>query len=185
MRKRVIGKEDVDIAAMIKRLGSSDWVREGRAFYDVNDRVCPFCQQSTIEAFARSLNEYFDEIFVTDSKEIDDLATNYASDAARLQQHLAEIVASPSKFLDVEKMKAEKELLDTKFTLNNQRLAGKRKEVNQVVELESLSNVLTAITTLIDSANSLVAAHNKMVANLATERTILAAQVWMFVLEEL
>ena len=185
LKKRVIGKEDIDIAAMIKKLGNSDWVREGRAFYDVNDGACPFCQQSTTEAFAESLNEYFDETFVTDSKAIDDLATNYATDAARLQQQLAAIIAAPSKFLDVEKLKAEKELLDTKVTLNNQRLAGKKKEASQVVALESLSNVFTAIKALIDSANIQVSAHNRMVANLATEQATLTAQVWKFVLDEL
>ena len=71
LKKRVIGKDDVDIAAMIKKLGNSDWVREGREFYDDNGSVCPFCQQSTTKAFAQSLNEYFDETFVTDSKAID------------------------------------------------------------------------------------------------------------------
>lgn len=185
LKKRVIGKEDVDIAAMIKKLRNSDWVRGGREFYDVNDGVCPFCQQETTEAFMRSLNEYFDEAFVTDSKAIDDLATNYATDAVRIQQQLAEILASPSRFLDVEKLKAEKEILDAKITLNNQRLAGKKKETSQVVELESLSNVCTAIKGLIDAANTQLAAHNKMVANLATERTTLTSQVWRFVLEEL
>jgi wobble nucleotide-excising tRNase len=185
LKKRVIGKEDVDIAAMIKKLANSDWVREGRAFYDVNKGTCPFCQQSTSEAFAQSLNEYFDETFVTDSKAIDDLGTNYDTEAARIQQQLASIIASPSKFLDVEKLKAEKELLDARIALNNQRLAGKKKEASQVIELEPLSNVLAAIKTLIDTANSQVAAHNKMVANLATERTTLTAQVWKFVLEEL
>lgn len=185
LKKRVIGKEDVDIAAMIKKLGNSDWVREGRGFYDVNDGVCPFCQQETTDAFARSLNEYFDETFVADSKAIDDLATNYATEAARIQQQLAAIIASPSKFLDVEKLKAEKELLYAKVTLNNQRLSGKKKEASQVVELESLSNVCTAIKTLIDAANTQVAGHNKMVVNLATERRTLTAQVWKFVLEEL
>ncbi len=77
LKKRVIGKDDVDIAAMIKKLGNSDWVREGRIFYDENGSICPFCQQSTTEAFAKSLNEYFDETFVTDSKAIDELATNF------------------------------------------------------------------------------------------------------------
>jgi wobble nucleotide-excising tRNase len=185
LKKRVIGKEDVDIAAMIKKLGNSDWVREGRAFYEVNESTCPFCQQSTNEAFAQSLNEYFNETFLTDSKAIDDLATNYGTEAARIQQQLASIIASPSKFLNVEKLKAEKELLDAKIALNNQRLAGKKKEASQVVELESLSTVLAAIKTLIDTANTQVAAHNKMVANLATERTTLTEQVWKFVLEEL
>lgn len=185
LKKRVIGKDDVDIAAMIKKLGNSDWVREGRAFYDVNEEVCPFCQQDTTAALGRSLNEYFDEAFVTDSRAIDDLATNYATDATRLQQQLATIIASPSKFIDVEKLKAEKELLDTKITLNNQRIAGKKKEASQVVELESLVNVTTAIETLIDDANIQVAAHNSMVANLATERTTLISQVWKFALAEL
>jgi wobble nucleotide-excising tRNase len=73
LKKRVIGKEDVDIAGAIKKLGNSDWVRAGRGFYEVNDGQCPFCQQSTTEAFAHSLNEYFDETFVTDSKAIDNL----------------------------------------------------------------------------------------------------------------
>ncbi len=185
LKKRVIGKDDVDIAAMIKKLGNSDWVREGRGFYDVNDGVCPFCQKKTTDAFARSLNEYFDETFVTDSKSIDDLATDYATEAGRVQQQLAGIIASPSRFLDVERLKAEKELFDAKIQLNNQRLAEKMKEASRVVELESLSNVCAAIDTLIDAANTQVTAHNKMVANLASERATLTAQVWKFVLEEL
>jgi len=185
LKKRVIGKPDVDIAAMIKKLGNSDWVREGRAFYDENGSICPFCQQGTTEAFAQGLNEYFDEAFVTDSRAIDDLATNYSTEAARLQQQIASIIASPSRFLDVEKLKAEKELLDSKVTINVQRLAGKKKEASQVVELQSLGNVAAAIKGLIDSANVLVASHNKMVTNLTQERRLLTSQVWKYVLEEL
>lgn len=185
LEKRVIGKDDVDIAAMIKNLANSDWVREGRTFYDVNGAVCPFCQQETTAAFAHSLNEYFDEAFVADSKAIDDLATNYASDAARLQQQLVAVIASPSKFLDVEKLKTEKELLDTKITLNSQRIAGKKKEASQVIELESLTNVVTAIKALVATANVEVAKHNNMVANLVVERATMTDQVWRFVLEEL
>lgn len=185
LKKRVMGKEDVDIAAMIKKLGNSDWVREGRGFYDANHEVCPFCQQKTTDEFARSLNEYFDETFVTDSKAIDDLATNYATEAERILQQIAGIIASPSRFLDVGKLKTEKNLFDAKARLNNQRLAEKKKEASQVVELDSLSNVCTVIKTLIDEANTKVTAHNKMVANLASERATLTAQVWKFVLEEL
>ena len=185
LQKRIIGKEDVDIAAIIKKLGNSDWVREGRTFHDVNDGVCPFCQQSTTSAFAQSLNEYFDETFVKDSKAVEDLVANYATDAARLQQQLAAIITLQSKFMDVEKLKNEKALLDTKITLNNQLLAGKKKESSMVVVLESLANVLAAIKSLIDAANNQIGAHNKIVANLPTERANLSAQVWKFVLEEL
>jgi wobble nucleotide-excising tRNase len=185
LKKRVIGKEDVDIATMINKLRNSDWVREGREFYIVNDGVCPFCQQETNDEYAQSLNDYFDETFLTDSKAIDDIVRGYAAEAAQIQQQLTAIIEPPSKFLDVEKLKAEKELLDAKITLNNQRLDGKKKAVSQVVELDSLSNVCTAINSLIDLANTQVAAHNTMVANLAIERATLTAQIWKFVIEEL
>lgn len=183
LKKRVIGKEDVDIAAMINKLGNSDWVREGRSFYEANETLCPFCQQSTTDAFAQSLNEYFDETFVTDSKAIDDLATNYTTDSARLQQQIASVIATPSKFLDVEKLKAEKELFDSKVTINIQRLALKKKEPSQIVELESVRNVASTIKVLIDAANALITDHNKMVANLAQERRDLIAQVWKYLLD--
>lgn len=185
LKKRVIGKDDVDIAAMIKKLGNSDWVREGRSYYDANEQICPFCQQSTAEAFAQSLDEYFDETFLTDSKAIDDLATNYATDAARVQQQLAATIATASKFLDVERLKTEKELLNSKITINLQRLAAKNKEASRVVELDSIQNVATAVGALIDSANALATTHNNMVANLSKERQTLTAQVWRYVLEEL
>lgn len=185
LNKRVIGQEDVDIAAMINKLGNSDWVREGRPFYNMNDGVCPFCQQSSTEAFAKSLNEYFDEVFATDSKSIDDLVTNYANDAAQCQQQVAIIIASPSKFIDVEMLRIEKELLDTKIMLNIQLLAEKKKEPSKVVALESLNSVFTKIKSLIDYANDQIKEHNKIIENLAIERTTLTAQVWKFVLEEL
>lgn len=185
LKKRVIGKEDVDIAAMIKRLGNSDWVREGRSFYEANGQACPFCQQEVPIGFTQCLNDYFDETFVTESKAIDTLATNYAIEAARVQQQLETIIASSSEFLDVEKLKAEKELFDAKITLNNQRLDGKKKEASQIVALESLSSIFTEIKALVDAANTQVETHNKMVANLAAERSTLTAQVWKFVLEQL
>jgi wobble nucleotide-excising tRNase len=185
LKKPVIGKDDVDIAAMIKKLSNSDWVREGRSYYDANEQICPFCQQSTAEAFAQSLDEYFDETFLSDSKAIDDLATNYATDAARVQQQLTATIATASKFLDIERLKTEKELFDSKITINLQRLAAKKKEASRVVELDSIQNVAMAVRALIDSANALATTHNNMVANLSKERQTLTAHVWRYVLEEL
>lgn len=185
LRKRVIGKEDVDIAAMIKKLGSSDWVRMGRIFYDVNDQICPFCQQETSEAFAKSLNDYFDETFIADSRAIDDLAMNYTTDVELIRQQIVSIITSPSRFLDAETLRSEKELLDAKLNLNIQKIGEKKKESSQVVELESIVNVVNAIRSLVDEANQKITKHNNMVANLDAERKTLTSQVWRFVLEEL
>lgn len=185
LRKRVIGKEDVDIAAMIKKLGNSDWVRMGRTFYDLNDHICPFCQQETSEAFANSLNDYFDETFITDSRAIEDLETNYITDSERIRQQVASTIASPSRFLDLEKLKLEKDILDAKLNLNIKKISDKKKEASRIVELESIVNVVDAIRSLIDDANQEITEHNKVVANLDAERRTLTSQVWRFVLEEL
>jgi wobble nucleotide-excising tRNase len=183
LSKRVIGKGDVDIAAMINKLGNSDWVREGRSFYDVNESTCPFCQQSTAAAFAQSLNEYFDETFTTDTAAIAMLFSNYSTDAERLQQEISQVIAAQSRFLDTENVKREKELLDSKITINIQKLTSKKKEPSQIVELEPIDNVASAIVAAIGEANVQIASHNKTVANLAQERRSLTAQVWKYLID--
>lgn len=183
LKKRVIGKSDVDIAAMILRLGNSDWVKQGRAYYDVNDQRCPFCQQATTAALAKSLNEYFDETFAADTAAIEALESSYSVAAQKLQQQLANALATTFRFLDIEKLKAAKELVEARIVINNQRVRSKKSEPSQVVELEALSDPIAEAAGIIAAANQKVAEHNRMVANLAEERKILTAQVWKYIVE--
>jgi wobble nucleotide-excising tRNase len=185
LQKKVIGKEDVDIAAMIKRLGNSDWVRQGLPYYEKNDQECPFCQQSTTKQFAQSLKDYFDEAFENDAKAINALIEQYDEDARAIQSIVDGVIAAPGRFMDVEKLKAEKTTLDQTIAANTLRLENKKKEPSQTVQLDSLRTVLEGIKAMIDAANAEVAQHNKMVDNLATERQTLAAEVWRYVLNEL
>jgi len=115
LSKRVLGREDVDIAAMIKALGNSDWVRQGRAYFDEATGVCPFCQQATEASFAASLEAYFDETFLDDSRAIDELAKTYAAAADHLLAQLSEILNAPSRFLDAETLKTEVALLASRM----------------------------------------------------------------------
>ena len=183
LSKRIVGKEDVDIAAMIERLGNSDWVRMGRTFYDANGEVCPFCQQVTKENFSRSLNEYFDETFEKDCNAIDLLVEKYESDAKRIQQQIVSIMSEPTEFIDVDNLEVESDLLNSIIEINIQRLASKKREPSQVVELESISNVVSVVVTLIMTANTKIGKHNLMVANISRERSDLTAQVWKYLLE--
>lgn len=183
IRKRVIGKEDVDIAEMIKKLGNSDWVREGRTFYNVNDRVCPFCQKKTDEAFEKSLSEYFNESFERASKSIGSLLDNYKTEMARVLQELGQILASPPKFLEVAKFQSERDLLAAKLSLNTQQLVKKSKEPSQIFELESVGNIVASITGLMAEANKKVTEHNTLVKNLAKEKAKLISEVWKHLID--
>lgn len=185
LQKRIVGKNDVDIAAMILKLNNSDWVQQGLSFYDANDGVCPFCQQATSESFRVSLTEYFDETFAQDSNEIKALIDNYSTDAQRIQSQIQALIDSQSNFLDIEKLKTEKQLLDSIIIINKQRLAEKQKESSHVITLVSLGNVLREIALLIASANAKITENNRIVKDLGNEKQTLTKQIWKFIVSEL
>ncbi len=59
LQKVIIGNQDVDIAALINRLGNSDWVKQGRQYHVQDPETCPFCQQPTDDNFSNSLAAFF------------------------------------------------------------------------------------------------------------------------------
>ena len=183
LNKKVIGKSDVDIGALIEKIGNSDWVKQGREFYDPDYRVCPFCQQSTSPSLEVSLNHYFDETFARDVGVIDKLCMDYETDAERVQQSVQMLLDDSSNFLNVEKLQAESNLFDSIIRVNTQRLEDKRRESSRVIELDSLKNVLATVTSLVHEANAAIERHNRMVSNLTYERTTLAGQVWRYLLD--
>ncbi|TKD34385.1 AAA family ATPase [Azotobacter chroococcum] len=176
--KRVLGREDVDITAMIKSLGNSDWVRQGRTYFDEATGICPFCQQTTEASFTASLKAYFDDTFLADSHAIDELAKAYASSADHVVKQLSGILSAPSRFFDAESLKTEVELLASQIALNRQHLSDKQREPSQRVVLEPLADVLNTISQTLAEANSQIEAHNTTVANLGKEKQQLANQVW-------
>ena len=183
LKKKVIGKSDVDIAALIEKVGNSDWVKQGREFYDPEERICPFCQQDIPPTLEDSLNEYFDETFIADTTTIEGLYSDYKTDSQRLQQSIQTLLENPSEFLDADKLRAESELLDSKIRINIQRIEEKRRESSRSIELDSLENVLNAVETLVVDANTAIQSHNTMVSNLEIEREELTGQVWRYLLD--
>jgi wobble nucleotide-excising tRNase len=180
LKKRVLGKDDVDIAGMIKKLGNSDWVKQGVVFFELNEEYCPFCQQPAPEQLSASLGEYFNETFLQDTAAIVALQSDYKLQGERVQQVLQSAVGSKSKFLEVEKLATEKAIFDSRFQLNLQRIENKRKEPSQIIDLEPLDQVMSAAKQLIAEANQKIQAHNTMVANLTSEKQTLTKQVWIF-----
>jgi hypothetical protein len=123
---------------MIQKLSNSDWVKQGKVFYEVNNNVCPFCQKPIESSFSDSLIDYFDEAFDKDEAAIKLLLTYYKTKSEGLQKSLKVIVETPSKFLDTEKLKVEKELLDSKIGYNLQQI-----EKNKHRQAKSLSLILS------------------------------------------
>jgi wobble nucleotide-excising tRNase len=183
--KRVVGKEDIDIAAIIQKLDNSDWVRQGLSYYKVNDGVCPFCQQKTDLGFAKSLNEYFDETFERNNADIKNIISDYSTESNRIQQQVQAIIDLRSEFIDNVKLESEKKLLDSNIEINIQKLAQKKKEASHIIELNSLSNIFDAIIKIIESCNVKINKHNAIISNIKNEKDILTSQIWRLVIDEL
>jgi wobble nucleotide-excising tRNase len=183
LKKKVVGKEDVDIAAMIDQLGNSDWVRQGRAFYEKNDGKCPFCQQKTKETLRASFDDYFDKSFEADATAIRSLETDYKAVSDKIHDELEKLIQASPKFLKTDLLKKEKELLEAAVKANLIKIAQKKSEPSRVVTLDAVSEHTKAIKGLIDAANNEGNVHNEMVKNRATERKTLIEQVWKYLLD--
>ena len=184
LAKNVIGKDDVDIAAMIKKLGNSDWVKQGRAYHDGNDAICPFCQQKTDESFAQSLNDYFDETYLNDIGKIEQLATNYEVYSTTIVEYLQNIVDAPPQYLDSEKLEPQTSLVEAKIAANKQHIERKKNEARLVIQMDSLKDILEKISQAIEEANEKIARHNRTVDNIDQEKHILTSRIWKYVTEE-
>lgn len=185
LAKKVIGKEDVDIATMITRLGNSDWVREGREYFDANDSTCPFCQQRTTAAFTASLEAFFDDAYESDKRAIDDLVESYETDAASVQQAVQHICDAPGEFIDVAQLLARHKILEESVRANRLLLDSKRAAPSTVVSLQPLAPTIEAIAALIAAANGAIDTRNAIVDNLASERATLKSEVWRYVVNEI
>ncbi len=183
LAKKVVGKEDVDVAALIRRLGNSDWVRQGLPYLK-QDEHCPFCQQEISTALAARINDYFDETYLNDIAAISKLSENYEILSNTIIRRCEEILASGSQHIDTEAFQRDCDQLSNRMATNMRLLENKKREPSVPVTLEPLEDLAQRVVARIKAANLAIAEHNRLVENIITQRRIHAAQVWKFLLHE-
>ena len=181
--KKIIGKDDVDISAMIKRLENSDWIKKGRPFFDNNEGFCPFCQQVAPDDLEKNLNLYFDESYEKDIEIIDNLLSDYKDESETLLNQVKALSENPSRHVDPEKIKQLYETLNATVKSNLQLIKDKQKEPSLVIALNSLSQTIKSIQDHISQANTLISRQNEVVSNLKTERQELTGMVWKYLID--
>jgi wobble nucleotide-excising tRNase len=182
---RIIGKGDVDIAKMILKLNNSDWVRQGIEYFNSNENYCPFCQQSTTEAFYKQLNEYFDETYTSQIETLKTAAEKYKFESQQLESTIDSYSNLENKFIDKEKILSVKSIVTAICQKNILNLDKKLKEPTVKIEIDSLSEPINKLCEIITQADNKTKEHNNLVKNIDTERRILIAKIWAFVLNEL
>ena len=182
--KVIVGSKDVDIAAMIEKLGASDWVKQGRPFFQKNDGDCPFCQQPAPASLEADLGAYFDGAFVADTEAIDALAIAYLADGKAFLSAVDAVAASTSVRLDKVALQSQRDVAAAKIAANSLLIESKRKEPSRPIVLDGLTECVAAIAVTIVKGNTAIGAHNATVANIKAEKEKLTAQVWRHLVEE-
>lgn len=185
LQKAIIGNQDIDIAALIDRLGNSDWVKQGLKYYEQDPETCPFCQQPTDAHFSESLKSFFSEAYDDDIQALTKLQTQYYRESEQLVAETRRIAEGSNPFLNTELFNAEAEAFSERLKRNCALLEHKLGEPSRRVELEPVAPLLEKLQEMVSDANQATANHNQTVANIANEKRDLTAQVWRFVVSEL
>lgn len=181
LQKKIIGKRDVDISALILRVSSSDWVKQGRAFLEQSHPSCPFCQQRVSETLLISMESFFDEGYEADISTLKEMNEKCRNDYEALLQYCLEVGKSASRYFDRESFETEIKLLESVLDRNLSALRRKIKEPSLVVAFESIADPKERILSYLEQVNESIRVHNDTVSNLSLERNNLKEEIWNFI----
>lgn len=184
LAKRVVGRDDIDLGALIRRLGSSDWVRRGLDYIGAAGEPCPMCQKPVEAQLLADLRAFFDEAYAADIDAIERLQGSYLHHVEEVMRRADALTLVASDHIDSDQMRTMVGRLQSTLTLNMRHLDRKRREPSTTVALEPVLDPLQDIDNAIERANQAIAEHNRLVDNLAHERTLLTGQIWRRLIED-
>lgn len=185
-QKKIVGSADVDLASLIAKLNIYDWVKQGRSYIAKSNGICPFCQKPTIDqSFVDKLERIFDAQYTADADLIEKKVSEYKEYSERVLQQIQSIIDRERQIqnskVDISKFTNIHTLLSNSFSLINQKMEEKKRELSRSIEFESTMSIFSELDLLISSTNSLIDEHNRQVNNLANEQTSLAKDFWHFI----
>lgn len=176
-KKRIIGKEDLEIAKLINKLNMADWIYQGKEYLNNTNEICPFCQKPTIdENFKKQIEEYFDEEYRNNIQLIKQLQNEYLILVQDIKTQFENIInrIKQNKFymnyINIDKLEDLSKILNEKFFVNLQKINEKLKEPSRSIIVEKNFEILKNFIDMINNLNKKVEEHNKKVEKHTEER---------------
>lgn len=182
---KILGKEDVDIAGLITRLNISDWVQQGYPLINKTDGVCPFCQRDLPNEFEEKLNSYFDQTYMQQMKNLEDISDKYIRSMQEIISRIDELAINGEEiFLNKEKINQTLNLIKAKYEENTLLIEQKRKEPSRSIEINKLSDFVAELNQEISNANKKIDEYNNAIENIKSEKQNLANDMWRYIIEQ-
>ena len=152
-QRTIVGKQDIDIAGLIMRLDSTDWVNQGVNYIEEGSDVCPFCQQHTITPeFKEKINSFFDDVYKQDIQKLDSLINEYSKSSSDLMTEIDEILRTQrvkdKTFFDISSLESTFEALKMAIASNSELMISKKKEPSRKISLISITDFVDTIISV-------------------------------------
>ena len=185
LKKVIVGKSDVDISHLIKKLGNDSWFRQGTNYISQSEGVCPFCQRPLEKEFLDKIAAYFDETYMENVQEIDRIYAEYSRISDTVLSEVFSILDKPSSFVKLDLLNAAYQELKLVLDENKRQLLDKKNAPNIVIHLNLTKQLTDNITQILRNANNAIVEYNERIEHINDERTELTAKVWRYILSNL
>jgi wobble nucleotide-excising tRNase len=178
---------------MIEKLHNHDWVRQGKEFYDKNydeerkSYICPFCQQTTSENFRKQIEEYFDEAYQNNIKELNNFINKYTTISQEILSLLEKVLKIDNQYINEVKDKIEDKnkiiegLINENIQFSKEKIANPSKKI----ELKSILTELNEINSIYEEVNQKIKEHNRLIDNKQSEKSKLEKEIWKYIVDQL
>lgn len=185
LNEKIIGKEDLEIGNLIKKLNNSDWIKEGLDYLNETSDLCPFCQQNISKSLEAEIQSFFDETYQDKIEQLEKIKTKYLKLRDNLIIEIDQIVQRDIPILDFSELLEKKDLFEEKSKINLRTIENKCKNPSTPVSLDSIDKITTDVSDLIDELNGKIKRNNEVVKNIDREKDTLKSQIWKFIVEKL
>lgn len=185
LKQKIIGKEDVDIAALISKLNISDWVQKGYEYVKQTEDLCPFCQESLPNGFEDKLNSYFDQTYLKQIETLEYYSLEYEKMVINIFDQIEFLIKNlGGAYINDNKVQEIFSLIRSKYNENILLIEKKKKEPSREIELVELLPLIIEINSEILNANENINNYNSLIANIKEEKVILTKDMWRYIAEK-
>lgn len=185
LKTKIIGKEDIQIGNLIKKLNNSDWVKQGVDFLNESDLVCPLCQQKVDIRLKEELESFFDETYTRKCKELEYFREKYSKLIIQHVNKLEAIIESKIDILCFDELVIKVNLIKEKLKVNLSNIDMKIKAPSIPIELESIINDFEEVELIVEKYRQIIKENNELVKNISKEQEQLKNEIWRYICNEL
>ncbi|MGM8707074.1 AAA family ATPase [Enterobacter hormaechei subsp. steigerwaltii] len=176
----IIDSSNSYLSETIKRLQNLDWVKKGKELY-LKDNLCPFCQESTINAkFIEAIESIFDESYSNKTNQISAIKSAYELATKPIYQKLTQEISTCELITeeDREITTSHIKILDEIASKNIDLIISKLHNPSSIIILESDESIEQKIIKCITDYNTRIKDINLKVAKFKETENAVKSKIW-------